>query len=1163
MIDLRKSLFKRILAFYKNINKNTQIFYTNLIFYNFDNDLIFSLIKIYRKILKKYEKKKKKYLYNIDENMENGSNYKDDHFVIFSYVMFSYLNFLLSELDQNHSDIFELCHDFNTKNVLVNIKKEREKKKKTFLNIKKLLWNNYFGTKLGDIITNESKNEINYDLYFMEKDTKKYISPNDNTNGNTMIKQNCVQTDNYYNIDEFDKKNMYSNINTNYYHKIDKSNNNNYIFQPTHIHQTPNCNDYHCSQNTHLKVYPLSENNDEIVLLSNISTYLKEKKMITNLKSLYTNMYYWACLSWLNIKCKRLNNRFEGNVLYIDIYKNIYNLYKHMNNMYSNHINMMIKKKEQLSITHNNEMENIINENKINKKNKNFQQTINDMVYKHIAEKKALNRHIEHELNIMKRINLKEYKRNILYIFYIIENKNSTLSLPPLPNEKGKENNNEKNNNISKKQNDIYPLQRPSKSFAHILKYFNFFYLYKLIKTKINVHSYFHLYIKNNLSDKVMDISIIFSLGEIHHLFEYSHKNSSNSVTIRNNNKLKKKFYKLLKNMHSKNYVYSYEKHVKAFTHLSNKPISEKQKGKKNLIVNNINKDKSIENTLINKNIDIKEDKKSNYNFKTTYSSSKYFDENGYFNFVKKKVQEDEIQKCKKETSTILEQKLEKNFENEKCRQKNIFNKSYCSTYKILTENSMRFLKIKPPNSTNNNMHIDKLTIKDKKLNALILYIYEDINNNKEEIIYKNLFNINLAKPDFVFPNMKEQLNLLKHFRKPRSQNVHIKNKKNNNIEKESHINEKYNQIDYITKDKTFCSSYGNIIITRHKNLRLAMHTSEKNDENKIKIKKNKGLQKISHINFNNIRKRKNDSFDSEKSTIKSGSANFINSNEISSNSIGSNYINSNGVTSNSPTSNDISSNSVNSNDNRTNEIKKINIVDSSIVLPIHEILKKGKYYSISKKNQHKNNSNINYKHEYYKNVFLNMATKKKKSIYINIIFHVVIPKNMNRKSFKIILYSLFKILDICNMYGISSINCSFPYIQNIVHKNKRPIIYSFIYSLIFTLLHYMKDSYNNSNNVKILHFIFPNLKYYEKKTHTQNISNYLITKRNSEIFSYHKNSKMLTNTMENKNEQKYTNIENELNDTNPPAQRKSNIKIFINKIIHTLREKYTVIESV
>ncbi|SCM26582.1 conserved Plasmodium protein, unknown function [Plasmodium chabaudi chabaudi] len=1105
MIDLRKPLFKRMLAFYKNINKNPQIFYTNLIFYNFDNDLIFRLIKIYRKVLKKYEKKKK-YLYNINGNIENGSKYKDDHFVIFSYVMFSYLNFLLSELDQNHSDIFELCHDFNTKNVLINIKKEREKIKKTSLNIKKLLWNNYSGTKLGAIITNDSKNEINCNVHFMGKDTKKYISPNDNINSSAMIKQNCMQTDNYY-------------------HKIDKPNNNNYICQPMHINQTVDSTNYHCPQNMDLK----------------------EKEIISSLKSLYTNMYYWTYLNRLNIKCKRLNNIYEENVLYIDIYKNIYNLYKHMNNMYSNHINMMIKKKEQLSITHNNEMENIINENK---KNENSQQAINDMVYKHIAEKKALNRHIEHELNIMKRINLKEYKRNILYIFYIIENKNSTLSLPPLPIEKGK-NDSEKNNNIHKKQNDIYPIQRSSKYFAHILNYFNLFYLYKLIKTKINVHSYFHLYIKNNLSDKVMDISIIFSLGEIHHLFEYNHKKGSNTVTIRNNNKFKIKFYKLLKNMHNKNYVHSYEKYIKTFTHLSNKPISEYKKGKKKLSVKNISKDKSVESTLINNN-NIEEDRETDSNFKITYPRSKYFDENGYFNFAQKNVQDDEIQKLGKEASTILEQGIEKNFENEKYRQKNIFNKNYCSTYKILTENSMRFLKVNPSNTINKNMNTDKLTIKDKKLNALILYIYEDINNHSEEITYKNLFNINLAKPDFVFPNMKEQLNLLKHFTKPRSQNVHTKNKKNNNIEKESQINEKSSQINYLTKDKTFCTSYGNIIITRHKNLRLAMHTSEKNNEKKIKIKKK------SHTSFSNIRKRTHNLFDSENSAIKSGSSNFINSNEISSNSIDSSCITSNGAT-----SNDISSNSVNSNDNRTNEINRINIVDSSIVFPIHEILKKSKYYSISKKNQHKNNSNIKYKHEYYKNGFLNMTHNPKKSIYIDIIFHVVIPKNMNRKSFKIILYSLFKIIDICNTYSISSINCSFPYIQNIVHKNKRPIIYSFIYSLIFTLLHYMKDSYNNSNNVKILHFIFPNLKYYEKKNHTQNISNYISTKRNSDLFSYHKNSKILINTMENADEKSNTNIENEHTDTNPSTQRKSNIKIFINKIIHTLREKYTVIESV
>ncbi|CRH02695.1 conserved Plasmodium protein, unknown function [Plasmodium relictum] len=1023
MIDLQKFILKKTFKFYRNINKNLALFYINLLFHNFNDDLILVLIKTYNNILNKYKKKK--------------VDFYDEYFMIFNYVIFSYFNFFSSELDLNNSLLFDIFHDFNIK----CLKNGKKKKKKFPVNL-------YYNKK-------KPKNEnriINYSISY-EKNVNNLI---ERENHQKLRKEDkyingVLKKNNYYNENYCPYRNTclkYSD-----YHE-------NSIYDYRNILQHRQNNDYNKNTsdrdestyyiNREMETFSLKEKllEKNIFHLSE-EIYLKKKNLIKELKNLYAHVYYWKYLIELQVKCNRKSDIDEKNI-YIDIYKNIYNLFKRMNEKNCENLEILNEKKEELSITHNNEMENIINENKINKKNGDYQQKINNMVYKHIAEKKALDRHIEHELNIMQQINLKEYKENIFYIFNIIGNNENILSLPPLPIEEK-----EKEKKLIRSQTNEIENTREffenDKDYKCIIKSFNFSYLYKLIKSRINIYNYLNFQVKNSLYD-VLNISIIFSLGEPFNIFEQGNKN---------NIEFKKKFLKTLSNTYNIYYVYNYENKIyeKGSSSINMKNdknnLSKRNCSKDKLDIFNNDKKKNINIKKKDIQIIIKEEEQNNTTY-PKYQDSKYFDEKG--NFKNRNLKEE----------------------------KNFFNMSYCSTYKFLKENSVRFLKKKILNTKYTNINTSKLCIKDKKLNALIIYINEDFNYHKENV-YKNLLNISITKTDFIFPNLKEQLNIFNDFKNITSYNYLLNMKNKNKIK-----NFDENKFFRINENCSYFS-LGNIIITRHMNLNIAMNEISNKKKNKINMNEKNGNKK---------------NIDNSKYKIK--------------------------------TENNFNLSRIN------NNIPQI---------PISEKFRKNDNNSMENKVF---NSNINYENkcEFYKKF---LKKKKKKNIHIDIIFHVIIPKNINRKSFKIILFSLFKILDLCKMYNIYSLNFSLPYVHNIVYKSKRPAIYSFIYSFIFSVLEYIKkSSESSSNSIKIFHFIFPHLKFYENKYYTKN--KYNDNKKSNNLTSYNfsntSNLKVEKNNLDNI-------IEYKMNEKKKSYKKISNVTTFIDKIIVSLKERYILIESI
>ncbi|CRG93577.1 conserved Plasmodium protein, unknown function [Plasmodium gallinaceum] len=1022
MIDLRKVLLKKTFKFYRNINRNIAVFYMNLMFHNFDDDLILVLIKTYNNILKKYEKKK--------------LNFCDEYFIIFNYIIFSYFNFFFSELDLHNSILFDIFYDFNIK-CLKNVKIKRKKKFSVSL---------YYNDKLGL----ENENHIKYDRNSFKKNTnnlrekQQYLRfTNEDKHINSILKKNS-----YYENYPF-HNNTYLKYNNHYESNIYNDRNNSQYreykdFNKNLIDHIEPINYINRERELFFLEEKLLERNDMFCIQEDIN--IKKKNLIKELKNLYAHVYYWKYLTELHIKCNRRIGTDEKNI-YIDIYKNIYNLFKRMNEKHYENLKMLNKKREELSITHNNEMENIINENKINKKNKDYQQKINNMVYKHIAEKKALNRHIEHELNIMQQVNLQEYKQNIFYIFNIIDNNENILSLPPLPiEEKEKEKKLNKNfpNEVGNTKNIL-----DEKNYKYIMNSFNFFYLYKLIKSRMNLYSYLYFHIKNSLYD-VLNISVIFSLGEIFNIFERGDKN---------NIEFKKKFLNTLNSTYNIHYVYNYknkicEKEISSVNMKDNKKnLNERNysKGKLNIL----NDDKKKNWNLKKKDTQvITSQEEKNDDTYSKYQDSKYFDEKGNFKYRNLK------------------------------EEKNFFNISYCSTYKFLKENSIRFLKNKTSNREHTNINTNKLCIKDKKLNALILYINEDFNFHNENV-YKNLFNISITKTDFIFPNLKEQLNIFNDFKINNSYNYSSNMKSKNVIENSDEKN-----ISSVNKKGSYFS-FGNIIITRHTNLKIAMNEISNKEKNEMNMNKKKEKQN----NINN--------------------AEFNSKNE----------------------------NNVNLSEN--NNISQISI---------SQMLRKNSDI-ITEKNVFNSNTNYKNKCTFYKKFLKN---NKKKNIHIDVIFHVIIPKNINKKSFKIILFSLFKILDICKLHNICSLNFSLPYVHNIVHKSKRPAIYSFIYSFIFSILEYVKSSESSSNNIKIFHFIFPYLKFYENKNYTK--KEYYVEKASNSLISY---NYFNTNNLHIEKNNHHNITEYKMDKKKKSYKKISNVTAFIDKIIVSLKERYILIENI
>ncbi|ETW17565.1 hypothetical protein PFNF135_04081 [Plasmodium falciparum NF135/5.C10] len=1163
MVDIKNIVVRRMINYYKNVKRNTSPFCMNLMFYNFHEDFILILIKTYMNILKKYES------YNKTIHL------LEEYYMLFNYVILSYIPLYVYELDINNLYLFDmLLHKFNEKrkrennmkkNVIDNniYKKYRilnrinknghveanklhcvHHKNVEYMNINKL-------NKHMNICFNDNKCDS---IYSLKKQTSEDIQKNEKQNDKLILPSFQGSL----------KKNIYMKNNTN--RRICETN----LF-------------YKNNNNDHLK---LKKNRSPIYLCEDNLKKRKDiiKNMIKEMDNLYAHVYYWKYLTELNIKCNNNNNNNndknnnlevnyainKGQDIYLNIYKNIYNLYKYMNKKHKQNLEKMNMKKEQLSITHNNEMENIINEKKIHKKNEEYHKNVNDMVFKHIAEKNALCRHIEHEMNIIQQINMKEYKENIFYIFSIISKNKQNLSLPPLPVEeerdiqkevrpyhneekKKKHNNNNNNynnicnnnnnnnvsninnsgcnnfNNMCENMNDLskhkckdikenyiyndknnitmedkiktyYHIEECYYHYKYIIKCFHFKYLYELIKSKIMIYNYLHFHIKKSLYN-IMNVSIIFSLGEIYHIFEYDKKKN---IQFQDN------FFTTLRKMqiynYNKYYQYNMNNEKGPDKYFNSFQIYEEKK-KKVTNVLEIQKDEDILKKDVNTNewanptglkkkilhllkggTQINKDNEHMNKFVPIYNNSLLVNNilSGYNAHDIKEQKRDDSLKC--EESFYFDENGYFKYKKKRKGAKEFFNHNYSSTYNYINNNNtLYFMNNKMDeniynnnnNNNNNDIKINKLTIKDKKLNCLILFINEDISNYTKENVYNNIFNISLTKMDFIFPTIKEQLHVVKEMYKGKKEKLF-----SDDLYKKS-IKNICNDI----SEKNESLSYGTIIITRHKNLKIAM-------QGKNNFKENHQTGDNNNDNNNNKNNKNDNNNNNNNKDIKNKEENNI-------------YYN-------------------NHNLDNLNYIPFDNFFFSLLNMP--EQVMRTSHFSINEKM---------------------FPKKKKKKIYIDIIFHVLIPKKINRKSFKIILFSLFKILDLCKLYNIYCINCSFPYVHDIVYKNKRPIIYSFIYSFIMTIMKYIKKGQpeDHNNTVRIFHFIFPPLQFYEKLT---------------------------TEQMENKNDGKnqfkeninknYDNKENNINYDyihNVDKTKISNITYFIDKLIHDLKEKYMLIESI
>ncbi|GAW83649.1 hypothetical protein, conserved [Plasmodium gonderi] len=1182
----RGPLFKRITKFYRNVTKNVSIFCMNLIFCHFDRDLIITLIKLHKRILKKYEQKGK-------------THFDEEYFIIFNYVIYSYFNFLLSQLDSNNSVHFDIPYDFNNHSdvaaFILNTKQLTKGRKFNSIKLKRLLTSHYAIGRINDKGRYHVATENPTHVPIQEEQQIKDI------NGREILRRgNLYKQNGYISYESDQKRDKYPN------RKLVQCDIDNGIYEDSEFRKS-------CANSATIN----ADNKDTRTSDARMATSIRKKtrfhmygskgipfftpvgcdkfreyQFVQEMKHLYGHTQYWKYLIQLNVKCRIRNqhNRKdlekEGEAknlnknIHIDIYKNIYNLFKHMNKMHFENVEMMKRKKEQLSITHNYEMENFINQNKMIKKNtSNDGGKINDMVFKHIAEKEALSRHTEHEVKVMQLINLKEYKKHIFYIFNIIQNEKNVLSLPPLPMDEFKKVETVVNDSIEDKQNEFFTCTGKGycTRFAYIIKFFHFLYLYKLIKSKLNIVSYLHFYIKHSLCD-TLKLSIIFSLGEIENLLESNKKN---------NEAFKERFYDLLIRLSQDSYAYRCMVHDELCTQILPKCCNIEKANHK---IESVTRERTL---LENEKVDANElsKVKNSIAYSTIISNnttstnnadvvreetrflalaergSKYFDKNGRFR------------------SRCIRSMNEKNF----------FKKNYDSTYKYLRDDSIRFLNemnsydIGEEESKN---HLNKISIKDKKLNGLILYMNEDINNFCKENIYKNLFNISMQKTDFIFPTLKEQLAMFHEFI-----SVHPKDNcmEDKYVQKgHEHVQAKKRQRGGSRRANGTKLRCGNIIITRHTNLKIGMSKSSttsssiKNPQNNsIKDPKNNSIsnsscrassteeeekkKKVSPYDITAIKQHANEFFTLSKintsnvfppppmvpiyDKFRKSSHNFMNNQEGGKKAYESeekrnknfykNY-------SNYPNYSNYS--------NYSNYPSYPNYPNYSNY---------PSYPNYSNYPSYPNYPNYSNYPSYpnYPN-FL----KKKKNINVDIIYHVIIPKNANRKSFQIILLSIFKILDLCKMHNVSSLSCSLPYVHNVVYNNKRPVVYAFMYSLIFSILNYVKCTQSSANQIKVLHFILPNLNYSEGCNHKHD------GMVDTEQYKQQNTNKIRSKNEEGEEEKKEIGSMNVIKQKNHhhrckkiPNQgsgrqsdgRISSITSFIHKVQEDLRKKFMLIESV
>ncbi|GAB69102.1 hypothetical protein PCYB_145300 [Plasmodium cynomolgi strain B] len=746
---------------------------------------------------------------------------------------------------------------------------------------------------------------------------------------------------------------------------------------------------------------------EEYLLIFNyiIFSHVGESQFVEQLKRLYAHVHYWRCLMQLNVRCRRSwkvsKSASEEKNIYEGIYKNIYYLFKRMNRMHFENIQMINRKKQQLSITHNCEMEDLISATKVSRvDNSEGTKQINDLVFKHIAEKEALCRHAEHEVKVMQLVNLKEYKEHIFYIFNIIQRERNVLSLPPLPVDELEEvDAGVVEKSVRVQSNGFCSSTHKGRHFyfACIVKYFHLFYLYKLIKSNVKVMSYLHLCVRHSLCD-TLRVSVIFSLGEVEDLFQRHSKN---------NGEFKGSLYGLLSQMRGEHCVctvgrerapghYAAERCAAdhcadhcaghfAAAHCADRCFHQG--------TNPITKRGAREGPPL------KEADRTNDTPVWMLAQSKYFDAKGQF---------------RSKLGAAAEEKAH-------------FNKNYDSTNKYFRDDSIQFvLQENACSKEESHAHLNKISLREKALNGLVLYLGEDSNEFCKENVYQNIFNISMNKTDFVFPTLKEQLDMFHQFVSGQGQ-----------VQRRGETRQRFPPV---MGTQLRC---GNIIITRHTNLKIGMGKGTPKGEGKKK-KKNEG----STYDMTRIKNDANELFSLDR-------------------------------------------------------INKSSLPSS--IMPIYEQLKKNSHY-----------------------YFMNKEGREK-----SVQSHA---KENN-------------ILDLCRNYHVSSLTCPLPYVHNVVYKNKRPFVYAFMYSVIFSLLNYIKCTQSCGKQVRVLHFVFPNLAFREGGVATGG------TAAGGVAVDSSKEKK--TPPIEGSTLHRSTNLDR------LPEERMSSMASFIYRVVTDMREKYTLVESI
>ncbi|ANQ10902.1 Uncharacterized protein PCOAH_00054100 [Plasmodium coatneyi] len=1004
MKPARRRLAKRITSFYKNVSANTPLFATNLLLYRFDRDLIVTLVQTFRRLLKKHEQKK--------------TRFYEEYLLIFNYIIFSHVNFVFSELSQNNAPHFDIAYDLSefTRETTppLNARRLIKRGKCSASKLKRLLIGNGTHSRLGHVkgetphsCSQGEENGISYEGY------QAGGGRNKETFGEEAHKKKQPHEWNRHIGDEAYQKRV-NHWGSKSLGRVRGTYGRVHISGKGESSYPAKCITNTCLHNCGGRGFPFCA--------SLACTEAGESQFVEQLKRLHAHVHYWRCLMQLDVRCRRSwqvsKLASEEKNIYEGIYKNIYYLFKRMNRMHFENIQMINRKKQQLSITHNCEMEDLISATKVTTTVDNSEgtQQINDLVFKHIAEKEALCRHAEHEVKVMQLVNLKEYKEHIFYIFNIIQRERNFLSLPPLPVDELEEvDAGVVDRSIRVHPSGFCPSVRKERHiyFSCIVKYFHLFYLYKLIKSNVNVMSYLHLYVKHSVCD-TLGVSVIFSLGEVEDLFLRHSKN---------NKEFKGRLYGLLSQMQREHYA----------DHCADECTHEG--------TNQTTKSGTHEGPPL-------EEDRTNSTPVLTCAESKYFDAKGQFR--------SKLGAAPEENAS--------------------FNKSYDSTKKYLRGDPIPFLLqdnacVKEETHT----HLSKISLREKPLNGLILYLGEDTNAFCKENVYQSIFNISMNKTDFVFPTLKEQLGMFHEF-----VTGHVEMQGGGETGRRC------------SPEMGTQLRCGNIIITRHTNLKIGMERSTPKGEKKKKnVKSGEG----------NAGEKKNKGSTYDMTTIKNQA------NELFS----------------------------------LDRINKSNLPSS--IMPIYEQLKKNSQYFMHKEGREKSvHSDV--KENTMCKLHENILKKKKKKIHVDIIFHIIIPKNVNSKSFQIILLSLLKILDLCRDYHVSSLTCPLPYVHNVVYKNKRPVVYAFMYSVIFSLLNYIKCTQSSGKQVSVLHFLFPNLAFREGGT-----------------------TGVYSSKGKNKAKETPPNGEVTLGGSThldrPPEERMSNMASFIDRVVTDMRGKYTLVECI